>query len=406
MDIKGNWEKNITLFLTGQTISLFGSMLVQYAITWYITLKTQSGIMMAISIICGFVPTFLVSPFAGVWADRYNRKILIILADSMIAVATLILAILFFIGYDSIGLLFAASAIRSLGSGIQTPAIGAYIPQLVPEDQLTRINGTNSSIQALVMLVAPVLSGALLSKASIEAIFFIDVVTAAIAIAILVLFLHVPAHEKALESANISYFEDMRQGIAYIGNHRFIKTLFIYSAINYILISPMAFLTPLQVTRSFGNEVWRLTAIEVTFSVGMTLGGIIMASWGGFKNKSVTIITSILVMAGCTVALGIVPVFFIYLFFMAIVGIAIPMLNTPFTVLLQVNVEPDFLGRVFGVLTMISSSLMPLGMLVYGPAADFIKIEWLLLATGVLMFVECFAMLRNKVIIEAGKVAG
>lgn len=406
MDIKGNWKKNITLFLTGQTISLFGSMLVQYAITWYITLKTQSGIMMAISIICGFVPTFLVSPFAGVWADRYNRKILIILADSMIAVATLILAILFFIGYDSIGLLFAASAIRSLGSGIQTPAIGAYIPQLVPEDQLTRINGTNSSIQALVMLVAPVLSGALLSKASIEAIFFIDVVTAAIAIAILVLFLHVPAHEKALESANISYFEDMRQGIAYIGNHRFIKTLFIYSAINYILISPMAFLTPLQVTRSFGNEVWRLTAIEVTFSVGMTLGGIIMASWGGFKNKSVTIITSILVMAGCTVALGIVPVFFIYLFFMAIVGIAIPMLNTPFTVLLQVNVEPDFLGRVFGVLTMISSSLMPLGMLVYGPAADFIKIEWLLLATGVLMFVECFAMLRNKVIIEAGKVAG
>lgn len=406
MDIKGNWKKNITLFLTGQTISLFGSMLVQYAITWYITLETQSGIMMAISIICGFVPTFLISPFAGVWADRYNRKVLIILADSMIAVATLILAILFFMGYDSIWLLFAASAIRSLGSGIQTPAIGAYIPQLVPEDQLTRINGTNSSIQALVMLVAPVLSGALLTKASIEAIFFIDVVTAAIAIAILVLFLHVPAHEKALETSKISYFEDMREGLAYIGNHRFIKTLFVYSAINYILVSPMAFLTPLQVTRSFGNEVWRLTAIEVTFSVGMTLGGIIMASWGGFKNKSVTIITSILIMAGCTVALGIVPVFFIYLFFMAIVGIAIPMLNTPFTVLLQVNVEPDYLGRVFGVLTMISSSLMPLGMLVYGPAADFIKIKWLLLATGVLMFVECFAMLRNKVILEAGKAAG
>jgi len=404
MDTEGIWKKNITFFLTGQTISLFGSMLVQYAITWYITLETQSGMMMALSIICGFVPTFLISPFAGVWADRYNRKLLIILADSMIAVATLVLALLFLMDYGSIGLLFAASAVRSLGSGIQTPAIGAYIPQLVPEDQLTRINGTNSSIQAFVMLVAPILSAALLYKATIEAIFFIDVVTAAIAIIILLLFLNVPAHAKALESIKISYFEDVREGLAYIRNHRFIKTLFIYTAINHILISPMAFLTPLQVTRSFGDDVWRLTAIEVTFSIGMILGGVIMASWGGFKNKSVTIITSIIVMAACTVALGIVRVFPVYLFFMAVVGIAIPMLNTPFTVLLQLKVEPDFQGRVFGVLTMISSSLMPLAMLVYGPTADFIKIEWLLMVTGVLMLVECFAMLRNKVIIEAGKV--
>ena len=94
-----NWKKNTILFLVSQSISLFGSLLVQYAITWYITLKTQSGVMMTIAIICGFVPTFFVSPFAGVWADRYNRKTLIILADSMIAISTLILAILFLIGY-------------------------------------------------------------------------------------------------------------------------------------------------------------------------------------------------------------------------------------------------------------------------------------------------------------------
>lgn len=111
-----NWRKNITLFLSSQTISLFGSMLVQYAITWYITLNTQSGIMMTISIICGFLPTFFLSPFAGVWADRYNRKMLIIMSDCMIAVATLIMAILFFMGYDDLWLLFLASAIRALGS--------------------------------------------------------------------------------------------------------------------------------------------------------------------------------------------------------------------------------------------------------------------------------------------------
>jgi len=111
--MNNNWQKKTTLFLTSQTISLFGSSLVQYAITWYITLRTQSGMMMTIAIICGFLPTFLLSPFAGVWADRYHRKTLIVLSDSLIAMATLVLAILFWIGYDAIWLLFAASAVRA-----------------------------------------------------------------------------------------------------------------------------------------------------------------------------------------------------------------------------------------------------------------------------------------------------
>jgi DHA3 family macrolide efflux protein-like MFS transporter len=138
MNLK-NWQKNVILFLASQIISVFGSMLVQYAITWYITLETQSGVMMMISIICGILPAFFLAPFAGVWADRYDRKMLIILADSLIAVATLVIAILFLIGYDSIWLLFVVSAVRALGAGIQMPAISAFLPQIVPEDKLTKV---------------------------------------------------------------------------------------------------------------------------------------------------------------------------------------------------------------------------------------------------------------------------
>lgn len=403
MKINKSWRKNTLLFLTSQNISLFGSMLVQYAITWYITLETQSGVMMTISIICGFVPTFLISPFAGVWADRYNRKMLIILSDALIAIATLILAILFIMGYNSIWMLFAASAIRALGSGIQSPAIGSLLPQLVPEDKLTKVNGTNSSIQSLVTLVSPMLSGALLTMASIEVIFFIDVVTAAMAIFILILFLQVPLHAKALEKQKISYFADMQVGVKYIKNHGFVKTIFVFCAFFYVLVSPLAFLTPLQVTRSFGDDVWRLSAIEITFSIGMMLGGIIIASWGGFKNKLHTMVLSNLAISVGTFALGIIPDFWVYILFMGLVGVAMPIFNTPFTVLLQQKVEQDFLGRVFGVLNMISSSIMPLAMLAYGPLADLIKIEWLLVGTGLLMLVLTFVMLGNKVLIEAGK---
>jgi DHA3 family macrolide efflux protein-like MFS transporter len=90
---------------------------------------------------------------------------------------------------------------------------------------------------------------------------------------------------------------------------------------------------------------------------------------------------------------------------MCLVGVFMPMFNTPSTVLLQEKVEGDYLGRVFGVLGMISSSMMPLGMLVFGPLADVIKIEWMLVVTGVLLFILSFFLLGNKVLVEAGKPA-
>src|SRR5690606_17370517 len=357
------------LFLSSQTISLFGSSIVQYAIMWHITLTTESGLMMTLYIICGFVPTFILSPVAGVWADRYNRKMLIISADGLIAIATLILAILFLMGFDSIWLLFGIAAVRAFGSGIQMPAVGAILPQIVPKDKLTKVNGANGSIQAVIMFVSPMVSAALLAMSTIEVIFFIDVVTAAIAIFTLLAFLKISVHEKAAEKQTTSYFSDFKQGLQYVTGHGFLKTFFVFFSIFFVLMAPAAFLTPLQVTRSFGDDYWRLSAIEIAFSVGMMAGGGIIASWGGFHNKVKTMSFASIIMGICTFALGIVPLFWIYLVFMAIFGIAMPIFSTPGTVLLQEKIEEEYLGRVFGVMGMISTSMMPFGMLIFGPIA-------------------------------------
>lgn len=163
-----------------------------------------------------------------------------------------------------------------------------------------------------------------------------------------------------------------------------------------------AFLTPLQVTRSFGDDVWRLTAIEIAFSIGMMLGGGIIASWGGFRNKVHTMTLASLVMGICTFALGLVPFFWIYLICMALFGVAMPLFNTPTTVLIQEKIEVNYLGRVFGVLGMISTSMMPIGMLIFGPIADLIQIEWLLIGTGMLVVILGIALGRNKRLLEAG----
>lgn len=400
---KKNWKRDIILFMSGQTISLFGSALVQYAIMWYVTLTTKSGLMMTLFIVCGFIPTFLLSPFAGVWADRFNRKYLIMIADAMIAAATLLLAIVFLMGYKAPWLLFVIAAVRALGAGIQTPAVGAVLPQIVPEDQLTKVNGINGSLQALMMFVAPIVSATLLTQSTIEAIFFIDVATAVVAIVILLLFVKIPLHQKALEKPTTSYLDDFKQGLVYIKNHSFLKPFFIFFAIFFVLLAPAAFLTPLQVTRSFGDDYWRLTAIEIAFSVGMMAGGGLIAAWGGFRNKVNTMTLAYIIMGLCTLVLGAVPIFWIYLLMMAVFGLALPIGNTPTTVMLQERVDPNYMGRIFGVFGMISTSMMPIGMVIFGPLADLIDIEWLLIGTGLLIVVLALFFISNKRLVEAGE---
>jgi DHA3 family macrolide efflux protein-like MFS transporter len=147
-DMTDSWKKNTALFVIGQALSVFGTMVVQYAIVWHITLKTQSGAMMTLFTVAGFLPMFFISPFGGVWADRFNRKYIINIADGSIALASLIVAVLTISGFDSAGLLLACAAVRSFGQGVQTPAISAFIPQIVPREQLTRINGLQGSIQS------------------------------------------------------------------------------------------------------------------------------------------------------------------------------------------------------------------------------------------------------------------
>ncbi len=400
-DVK-RWKQQLSIFLVSQTLSLFGSSLVQYALMWYVTLETKSGIVMTVFVLCGFVPTFLMSPFAGVWADRMDRKKLIVISDFLIAVATLGLAAVFLSGEKALWLIMVTAAIRALGTAIQGPAVGAILPQFVPAEQLAKVNGIQTTIQSAIMFVSPVVSGFLLSVWPIEGILFIDVGTALIAILVLLLFVKIGPHKKASQEQTVTYLEDMKLGFKYIGQHKFLVSFFGFVAALLVLVAPAAFLTPLQVARNFGEDVWRLTAIEIVFSLGMMLGGGIIAAWGGFKNRMYTMIAASVIMGVCTILLSAMPNFWIYLIPMGVFGIAMPFYNTGATVLIQEHVEEQYLGRVFSVFTMLMTSMMPLGMLIFGPLAELVAIEYLLVVTGILILLSTVLVLANKSLIAHG----
>ena len=177
------FNRKIVLFLISQNVSLFGSSVVGYAIIWYITLETSSGTWLMLSTICALVPQVIVSLWGGVLADRYNRKHLIMLTDAFIALSTFGLALAFWSGFKHLELLLAVSVVRSIGAGIQIPAVGSIYPQLVEREHLTRVQGVSQTVSSVLMLASPAVGGLVLATMDIAWAFMLDVVTAAAAIA-------------------------------------------------------------------------------------------------------------------------------------------------------------------------------------------------------------------------------
>ncbi len=400
-----HWKRNAAFFIAGQFLSMFGSMLVSYAITWSVTVKEQSGVVVALFTCAAMLPMVFVSPFAGVWADRYNRKYLINISDASIAVVTLIVAVVYSLGFRDIWILLLSVVVRSIGQGVQSPAVSALIPQIVPEEHLARFNGIQGTLQSLISFAAPMAALALLNFLPIEQIFFIDVATAALGIAAVFFFVKVGKVENAAKRAPgiKSYLDDMKEGLRYIGGQPWLKILFAGMALFLVFASPAAMLTPLQVTRTFGSDYWRLSAIEITFSVGMMLGGVAISVWGGFKNKTHSIILACILFGFTSLLLGLIPNFWVYLAVMALCGMSMPLFNTPSMTLMQLKIPPQLMGRVFSLMMVINGLGMPFGMAIFGPLGDAVKIETLLVITGAVIVTGGFFIFRQKEFIKAGE---
>ncbi len=383
-----NWKKNTALFLTSQAITLLGSSLVQYAIIWYVATETKSGSMTTLMMICGFLPQVLISIFAGVWADRFSRKKMIILADGGIAVSTLILAFIIMESKDFFWALFVIAAIRSVGAGIQTPAVNAAIPQLVPMDKLMKVGGINSSVQSVINLVAPIVGGGVLILGKFYYVMFIDVFTAAIGISIFAFFVPLPKLERSTEQAIPKYFDDLKEGVSYALGHQFLRRTLMVCGIFCFLIVPAAILNELFVVRIFGdvfpdNSYLALAINAVVFFAGAIVGGLILGAWGGFPNRLKTLALGGVGFGVTTVGIGLTGSFWIYLVIIFIAGVAMPFNNSPLMVLLQEKVEPEKQGRVFSLVQIVNVLVMQIGLAVFGPLADVVPMQWLMIGTGI-----------------------
>lgn len=370
------------LFFVSQCITLLGSQIVQMAIVWHVTLQTASGAWVAAFSVFSYLPQFFVSFAGGALADRYPRKFLIVSADLFIAAATLVMLLIMPRISSNAALLLSLlimSIVRSAAAGIQTPAVSAAIAQLVLEDQLMRYNGIHAAMQSLVQFTAPALAAVVLTISTLRAALLMDIVTAALGVSLLCF---VPFPTMKNRKRDFSLLEDAGSSVRYAYSFFPVRNLLAIYALFIFLTVPAGYLSGLLVSRLFGDTYWHLTATELSGFGGMTAGGILMSLWSGFKQHRKTLAAGLSLFGAMAACMGLARHFPAYLIFMALYGVALTVVQTTITTLLQRHAESSMHGRVFGLMSSLYACFYPLGMALFGPLGDTVPLQLIMILSG------------------------
>jgi DHA3 family macrolide efflux protein-like MFS transporter len=370
-----NWAPRFFTLWSGQALSLLGSQLVQFAIIWYLTQKTNSATALAIASLMGLLPQVILSPFIGTWVDRGNRRLILISADATVAAATLVLVALFALGRAEIWHIYGLLFVRAVAGGFHQSAFGASVVLLVPKEQLARVQGFNQALYGGLNIISAPLGAFLYAALPMQGILSIDVGTALIAITIL-LFYQIPQPERGA-SAKATFWQDFAAGFQYILAWRGLLIVLAMVMVINFFYSAAESLTPLLISKHFRGDAQQLGWWQAAFAIGTILGGILLGTWGGFRKKVVTAQVGLIVLGTGTLLIGLTPAHLFWLGLAAntLTGLILPVTNGSYGAILQSVIAPDMQGRVFAFIMSAAMLVSPVGLMIAGPISDALGIQ-------------------------------
>ena len=392
--------KSYLFFWSGQLVSLMGSLIVQFAITWWITVITGSVFYLSIGIFLYFLPMVFLTPIAGVLIDRWNRKALIAVVDSFQSLVTVWIIVLFYLGIaDPLGVILINS-LRGVCQAFHMPAVSAIVPTMVPKEKLSRINGVGYLFTSLIQLIGPFIGAVLMAFYSLQLILWVDVITFGIAM-IPLLLVKIPSvrnlTEKSEKTKTKSFKRDFKEGIITIKLIPGLTILLILDVFIMFLISPIQVLLPFYISDTHLGNVFDLAFIMISLNGGMIIGGVITTLKKNWKHKIPIYFMSMMVVMGMISVLGFAPTGFFLIIWvgMAIVGAILPIINTIYMTIVQTTVPPDKMGRVSSVLQSFSVAAFPIGTIIAGPIAEVIGIRSVFFFSGILGIIIVFLIWRS-----------
>jgi DHA3 family macrolide efflux protein-like MFS transporter len=412
-NVPERWAAKFFTIWTGQVFSLIGSALVQFALVWWLTRQTGSATILATSSLVSLLPQIVLGPFVGALVDRWNRRLIMIVADAVIAAATGVLIFLFAAGIVQIWHIYIILFVRSLGGAFHGPAMTASTSLMVPHKHLTRISGLNQLLQGFMSIFAPPLGALLITIMPTQSVLAIDIGTAALAVLPL-LFVAIPQPPRQVAQENgsaqkTSYWHDLRDGFRYVVKWPGLLGLILLAMVLNFLLSPSGSLLPLLVMQEFKGGATELAWVESVFGVGVIVGGLVLSAWGGFKRRIMTSFLGIVGLGLGVILTGLAPanMFWLLLTSHFLIGFMQVLANGPLGAIFQSTIEPDYQGRVFSLINAGATAMMPLSLLIAGPVSDWLGVRvWYVFGGAVCILMTVAALFVPAILnIEQNKQA-
>ena len=382
------WAPRFFTIWGGQAVSLLGSQLVQFAIIWWLTKTTGSATILATASLVELLPHVLLGPISGTLVDRWNRRITMILADSLTTLAIVVLAVLFALGRVEIWHIFVLLLVRSVAGTFHGNAMLASTSLMVPHEHLARIQGLNQMLWGGMSILSAPLGALLLEYLPLQGILAVDVGTALFAI-IPLFFFSVPQPERhdvpAEARGKTTFWQDFRSGLQYIWSWPGLLIICLMATMVNFLLNPAFSLLPILVTRHFNGQAIQLATMESLSGIGVIAGGLVLSAWGGFKRRIMTSLVGVLGLGVGCLLIGLLSptAFTVAVATMFFVGFVNPITNGPLMAAVQAVVSPEMQGRVFSLISSMAAGMSPLGLLIAGPVADKLGVQAWFIVGGV-----------------------
>ncbi len=382
--IPPNWRKNFYLFLIGQLLTGVTSMIVQYAIIWYLTLETGEESVLAIATLVGMLPMAILSPFVGPFIDRMNKKFLLIFYDAIVAVIALGL---FIYGINNdvypLWMVFVTIGIRAVAQTAQMPTVQSIMPTMVPEAEITRVNGQFGIIQSLIFIVSPGIGAFMVAALPIHWVILLDVIGFILGAGMLLL---VKIPEVASQGEKISVVKDALEGFNILRENKPMWKMTLIGALFMLLFMPAMSLYPLVTTKYFGGTIVHAGWVEVLFAAAMLIGSFAVGIFGKTKDRMPWIIAAYLIVGLSIGGSGFLPGnmngFWIFLVLNVFAGIVGQIYTTMNMAITQQSFEAQYLGRVMGIVSALMSVAGPVGLIFAAPVAESIGVQNMLVIAG------------------------
>lgn len=413
MDEQGKLKKasqHLYTFLISKMIGTLGSHIYAFGISMYILTITGSSFSFAMNILLSYLPRTVVSPIAGLLGDRFPRKALVLGGQAGVIVSVGTLLIYTYISGLSLIAIYVTTVFISIFSSFSSIAFSASIANLVNEERLQKAMSFNQLSQSIAGVGGPVFGGLLYGFVSMELFLLLFVIAAVITLVLestMDFSLYKPSqlneeHEKE------TMLQGFKAGFSYVNKQQVLRSLLWTALWLNLFFTSINIGGDFILVTIFNMDSTLVGLTEAGAAIGMFVASIYFASRSNVKHplrfmkRSLLGMSSLIIFAAVPLLISFTNTvtFLFYFMIMLLFGALSVLTNTPFGVMLQLTVEEQYRGRVFGIVEMMAMSMMPIATILYGFLFDILPAEWILIVSGCIL-IGCVMLLLRSSIIEA-----